>query len=598
MSGRVRPRGGVKQQQFRNWPEISMSERLGNELPLASAPPSSDDLPMPNVAGFLRRLAKEIPDRRAVVAPSGRDRAGHATYNLLTFKQLENESDRCAAGLYQIGIGKGTKCLLMVRPGTDFFVLMFALFKLGALPILIDPGMKKKWLLSCIAEVEAEAMIGVPLAHLFRCLVRRPFRSVRLHVTAGRRWFWGGETLGSICAHEPRGLPPPDIRPDDPAAILFTSGSTGAPKGVVYRHRMFVEQVHALQSHYRFRTNEIDLSTFLPFALFSVALGMTVVLPELDFARPASVNPQTIVEAIVNHATTSSFGSPALWDRLGRYCAAKGIVLPTLKRVIMTGAPVTPRIVEKLRLALAPDAVIHIPYGATEALPVASITDAEILGDTAAQSRRGAGTCVGLPLPAMDVRVVVSTDAPIPIWDPSIVVPSGEIGEIVVRGPVVTHEYFRRDRDTQLAKIADGGSIWHRMGDLGYFDLRGRIWFCGRKSDRVVTAAGTLYSDCCEAVFNEHPAVRRSALVGVGVAPSQHSVIVVELEPEAAPKVRVDSHQLIKELRRIAQSYDHTKDIQHFLVHPRFPVDARHNVKINRHTLAHWASEQLKCGQL
>jgi len=257
--------------------------------------------------------------------------------------------------------------------------------------------------------------------------------------------------------------------------------------------------------------------------------------------------------------------------------------------VLMAGAPVSGELIDRVRRILSPGAVIHTPYGATESLPVASITGAEILAETWPQTRLGAGTCVGRPLPGNTVKIIRTSDVPIPEWAEVVELPAGQIGEIVVNGPVVTEGYEQNERENALAKIADGSAIWHRMGDLGYLDAQGRLWFCGRRAHRVSTARGDLYTIPCEAIFNEHPAVYRSALVGVK-RPGESCptpVLLVELNR------KVDKINLVAELQQLALANQLTESIHDFLVHPAFPVDIRHNAKIFREKLAIWAVDKL-----
>ncbi|MFQ3593344.1 MAG: peptide synthase, partial [Gemmataceae bacterium] len=204
----------------------------------------------------------------------------------------------------------------------------------------------------------------------------------------------------------------------------------------------------------------------------------------------------------------------------------------------------------------------------------------------------GKGVCVGLPVPGVDIRIIRITDEPLPSWDDALCLPGGSVGEIVVRGPIVTARYFRRDQATALHKIRDGDTFWHRMGDVGYLDERGRLWFCGRKSHRVETAAGTLHTIPCEGVFNTHPAVYRTALVGVPQPKgTKVPVLCIELEPKAAAEV--DRELVVRQLHEIGAQYEHTRDIRLFLFHPGFPVDVRHNSKIFREKLAVWAAQKL-----
>ena len=247
----------------------------------------------------------------------------------------------------------------------------------------------------------------------------------------------------------------------------------------------------------------------------------------LDPTRPARANPQRIIEAIVNQGITNMFASPALLDRVGSYGRSQGIRLPSLKRVISAGAPVQARIIELFTPLLPEGADIHTPYGATEAVPIASIRGAEILSETRPLTDNGYGICVGRPINAIPIRIIAVSDEPIRRWKDELLVPQGEIGEIVVKGALVSPGYFENPLADSLAKIPDSGGFWHRMGDLAWMDKKGRIWFCGRKSHRVITSAGTLYTIPCESIFNTHPLVHRSALIGIG--PSNYQLPVILL---------------------------------------------------------------------
>ena len=486
-----------------------------------------------NIAAHLPEAARARPYAPAVICPAGRDRAQRARQTHWTFRQLDRESDLLARGLEAHGIGRGVRTVLMVPPSLEFFALTFALFKAGTVPVLIDPGMGVKNLGRCLDEAAPSAFIGNTKARLARRLLGWGGKTIRTVVAASYGPAFGGmltlDTLRYAARQTSRsGEPYPIARvePDETAAILFTSGSTGAPKGAVYTHAIFAAQVATLRDLYAIEPGEVDLCTFPLFALFAPALGMTAIVPEMDATRPGQVDPNKIFEAIDAFGVTNMFGSPALLRRVADHGAAIGVKLPTLRRVISAGAPVPARVLETFATLLAPGVPIYTPYGATEALPVASIDSGEILGSTRHETDRGAGVCVGRPVAGMRVEIIRISDDPIPAWSDDLVVPDGTIGEIVVQGPVVTREYFRRPEANALAKIDDPGEpgqtqgqtgrFRHRMGDLGYRDAQGRIWFCGRKAHRVVTAGGTLYTIPCEAVFNTHPEVARSALVGVG----------------------------------------------------------------------------------
>jgi olefin beta-lactone synthetase len=547
-----------------------------------------------NVAKHLKALAAAEPYRLAVVCPRGRDSAGRVEYAHLTFRQLDDDSDHVAHGLESVGIGRGTRTVLMVPPSLDFFALTFALFKVGAVPVLIDPGMGIRNLGRCLAEAQPEAFIGTFKAHLARHLFGWARKSLRVTVTTARRFRLADHSLARLrrlgSRHGAHAIAP--TLAAETAAILFTSGSTGVAKGVVYTHGIFAAQVEILRKLYRIEAGEIDLATFPLFALFGPALGMTAIVPDMDPTRPGSVDPSKIIEAIDDWGVTNLFGSPALIDRIGRYGAEHGVRIPSLRRVISAGAPVSARVIERFTSMLEPRVEVFTPYGATEALPVASIGSSTILNETRQQTDRGAGVCVGAPVQGIDVRIIPITDESIVEWDDGMVLPPGAIGEIVVRGSVVTQAYFNRPHADSLAKVRDSqtGRFWHRMGDVGYLDDRGRLWFCGRKSQRVVTPGGTLFTIPCEAVFNTHPDVARSALVGVRREEVTYPVVCVQL---GSSRPRRPFAAIMAELAAMAQEHRHTRSIQTFLRHPAFPVDIRHNAKIFREKLAVWATRQL-----
>lgn len=544
-----------------------------------------------NIASLLSDVARLQPYKRAVVFPVGRDAYHRVAYSHLTFRQLDKESDCLAHGLNQAGIGHGTRTILMVKPSLEFFVLIFALFKTGAVPVVVDPGMGVQRMMQCLQESRPEAFIGIPLAHVMRVLYPRFFRSVKVLITVGRRWLWGGHTLRSLRCLPWTPFPMARTTAGEMAAILFTTGSTGPAKGAVYTHGNFGAQIETIRSHFDIEPDEIDLPTFPLFALFDPALGMTAIIPDMDPTRPAQANPDYLVEAIVNQGVTNMFASPALLKRLGAYGHAKGIKLPSLRRVVSAGAPVSPAIIEQFASLLRPEAQVHTPYGATEAVPVTSIASDEILAETRTLTDRGFGVCVGRALGRLEVGIIRIDDGPISRWSEDLRVPDMEIGEIVVKGPLVTRQYFEHPEADALGKIFQNQDVWHRLGDLGWRDNQGRIWFCGRKSQRVITPDRTLFTIPCEAIFNTHPAVSRSALVGIGPSEAQTPVICIEREPEHR---QLNPETLRNELLELAAGNIITHQIEHILFHDNFPVDIRHNAKIFREKLAVWAAGKLK----
>jgi olefin beta-lactone synthetase len=550
-----------------------------------------------NIADALTRMAERIPNAIAIHVPKRERlrRREEQHYTEHSYAALDGDSSRIARGLLALGFEPQSRAALMVKPSYELFAVTFALFKAGIVPVLIDPGIGITALGTCLAEASPSAFIGIPQAHAARVVLGWARQSVRraVVISAGRTLLPGGVTLDDIRRagekHTSKSLPLGHA--DNVAAILFTSGSTGIPKGAVYTHGTFTAQVDMIRTTYAIAPGEIDLPTFPLFGLFDPALGMTTVLPDMDFTRPARVDPRTIIEPIVRFGITNMFGSPALLNRIGRHGKEHGSRLPTLRRVISAGAPVPANVLATFGAMLEGDAEIVTPYGATEALPVATIGSREVLADTRAKTDVGAGVCVGRPIPGVRLEIIAIRDDAIATWSDGLRVPRGEIGELVVAGANVTRAYFGRAEATRLAKIEDGeGGVLHRMGDVGYLDDQGRLWFCGRKAHRVVTRDGTLFTDPCEAVFTMHPDVYRAALVGVTRNGQMKPVMCIELEETAR---RRDTGAVAKELLTLGARLPMTAPITTFLFHKSFPVDTRHNAKIFREKLAVWANGEL-----
>ena len=546
-----------------------------------------------NVASALNWQAQRQPGVTAIYYPKS-GALKKSRYESCTYQELNELSETYARGLLEYGIGPGTRTALMLTPGLDFFAMFFALFKAGAVPVLIDPGIGMKPLKQCLAEAAPTAFIGVTKAHFARKILGWAKESCELMVSAGPTFGLGGinlkkiRELGDLSSQEV--LHP--VKPDDMAAILFTSGSTGVPKGVVYRHRHFNAQVQMLRDAFDIQPGEVSLPTFPPFALFDPALGMTTVVPIMDPTRPAEADPEKLVEVINQFKVTNIFGSPALLNTLSRYCVDNKIRLESVTRVISAGAAVPVRTIRRMQDSLYRDAEIHTPYGATECLPVSSISATELDDDMVDRIESGEGVCVGKPVQPNKVRVIKISDMAFNDISETTEMPFGMPGEIVVSGPSCTDSYWKRDTDTEMSKFTDeNGETWHRMGDVGIMDGTGRLWFCGRVAQRVDTGQEVLFADQCEAIFNQHPDLLRSAVVGVGARGRQTPVLCIEVIGKLSP---VDTERVHFDLLQLAQAHSITKSIRTVLFHPGFPVDIRHNSKIGREELAEWAATQMQ----
>jgi acyl-CoA synthetase (AMP-forming)/AMP-acid ligase II len=536
-----------------------------------------------NIACRIAEQSKIIPDKKSVVF-SHRQSDGTYDYPFYTFKEFEERSNQFANKFKKAGISPGTRTLLFVKPCLDFSVITFALFKIGAVPILIDPGMGMKNLLASIKQVKPEAMVSMGIVHWIRRFKRSPFSNVKIKFSLNPVGF-RTHYLYKDLDHESKFFDIYAVNDSDPSAILFTSGGTGIPKGVLYTHGILNAQTDALQQMFSLDETQKDLPGFPLFALFTLAMGMTSVVPDMDPTKPSKCDPEKLIKNIQDNSITFVAGSPSIWEKVGKYCLAHKIKLPSVKHVVMFGAPVRSEIHEMYQEILT-HGDTYTPYGATESLPVCLISGKEILGTKAQQTRQGAGTCVGKAAPGIEIKIIKASDIPV---SGLIEIPRMQIGEIVVSGKQVTQGYFEMDSEDKKAKIYQDGKLWHRMGDLGYLDSDDNLWFLGRKTHRVVVNDQITFMPIrTEAIFNQHPAIRRSAL------------IQIYKDGQVTPALAIERHDcetnltlgFRSELNALAQSSTYTNMISDFVLHPSFPVDVRHNIKIDRTKLSLWAQKK------
>ncbi len=532
-------------------------------------------------------------NQSAVITPHRKRWSTAYHYEHVTFAELGADIDRISSGLQALGMEPGDRIALLVPFSRDFLTLVFAILRTGAAVVLVDPGLGLGRMLDCLAQVEPDGFVGVAAAHAVRWWHRKRFPKARMQVVVGRGW--PGTTLHAMRTRPNPAFRPVALRSEDPAAIIFTSGSTGPAKGVLFTHANFESQIRQVQAQYDFRPGALNLACFPLFALFNANMGVTTVLADMLVTRPAQAVPRRLVRMIRDLRISHSFASPAVWNRIGRYCEAENITLPSLSSIHAAGAPVATHILRRMRHVMPKSSQMFTPYGATEALPVASISADEVLDETAARSADGAGTCVGRRFPEIQWKIIGISDGPIAQMNAACQLPAGAIGELIVRGPQVTPAYVSCADANRLHKIRDGDVLWHRMGDVGYLDEDERFWFCGRKAHRVVTPQETLYTIPCEAILNQHPQIYRTALVGLGEYGQQVPVLVCEPWPECWPTARARKVRLLSELARRAASHPRTAMIpgDRILLCRTMPVDARHNAKILRETLGPWVRAML-----
>lgn len=527
-----------------------------------------------NITYHLKSKAETSPNDNALLLPN----SDCTDFRKISFKQLDRYSDAFGQHLENSGAIRGNTALVMVRPGLELIGIAFALLKKGIVPVLMDPGMGLRPFLQCIERTKPDYLIGITPAIILSKLLPKSFRSIKKN-------FWVKEgTLQRTLSQLPN--PSPDIfaaRKDDLAAILFTSGSTGPAKGVCYSYGIFSAQIERVRNQFGIEEGEVDLPMLPIFALFNPALGMTTVVPKMNPAKPAKANPKWIINCIKAAHVTNSFGSPVLWNKINQYAGDNNIVFPELKRVLIAGAAVPHKLVSSLKQKM-PNGVIYTPYGATECLPVCGISDQEILSRNPSE---GTGTLLGKPVDGIEIKIIQPHEGIISSIQDIIEVKENNVGEIIIKGDIVTKEYYKLPEQTQSSKILDNGELWHRIGDLGYRDEEGFLWFAGRKVERIITGENEIYyTDFVEKRVNQLDGIYRSALIPLTVNSKLLPAIAVELYDTKALK---KPHRILEWDKKILahlKSDPITARIEHIFYWKQFPVDVRHNAKIHRRAMS------------
>jgi acyl-CoA synthetase (AMP-forming)/AMP-acid ligase II len=537
-----------------------------------------------NIVSHFEFAVESHPTKPAFIFFSVHDKE----WKTVTFQQLADSTQRFASGLLALRSNSGQACgvtlgmtaALMTPPSADFFALAFALLKLGVVPIILDPAIGLKKVGECLEESKPDIFIGNMLTHSLRILFGWGKNSVRHNLTVES--VKGKKSKVEALTTDHSSL---ITASSSPAAIIYTSGSTGLPKGAVYTHANLSAQLDILVETFNISPDEVDLPAFPLYALIDALIGVTSVIPDITFPVPGKTNPEKVLNAIQKFNVTNIFASPVLLDILVKYKQqAVGLQkLQSLKRVITAGAPATIQLQEDFRKLLNDETDLFGIYGATEALPIAKVESREIL-EVRNKSAKGAGVCLGKPVNGVKVRIIEISDSAIAQWQDSLEVLPNVVGEITVQGAAVTESYIAREDANMQSKIQDGDEVIHRMGDVGYFDEQGRLWYCGRKSHRVITNDDVLFTEQIEGIFNVHPSVYRTALVGV----DQEPVLWVELSNSC------DNEKIKLDLMDLAKDHPQASKIKTFLFMKKFPTDVRHNSKIIREQLTLLAEKRLR----
>ena len=526
----------------------------------------------------------------------------------LSWRELEQRIAALAAGLQEAGVGPRSRVSLMVPPGVDLTVVLYACLRLGAVVVVADAGLGTRGLSRAVKGATPDFLIGIDKALAAAAVLGWPGRRISVRdLPAARRRLLAVETSltalarrGELLAGTAPPLQAPD--PDAPAAVLFTSGSTGPAKGVLYTHRRLAAMRDTVAATLGIRPGARLVAGFAPFALLGPALGAVSVTPAMDVTAPRTLTARALADAAAAIDASVVFASPAALRNVlatrGGLGRAGHEALGRVELLLSAGAPVPEPLLAEVQ-RLLPRASLHTPYGMTEALPATDVSLEQIReaeADAAAGTVTGAGNgvCVGRPVHGARVAVVpLAADGTAPgtgsVTDAVTV--AGVTGEILVSAPHVKEAYDRLWL-TQRESARTAG--WHRTGDVGHFDAAGRLWVEGRLA-HVVTAPGTVVTPVgAEQAIERLDDVGLAAIVGVGPSGTQAVVAVVETVPPAR-RAGPAAPQLAGRVRQAARQAG--VSVSAVLVVPAQPTDIRHNAKIDRTRLARWASAVLAGGR-
>jgi len=540
-------------------------------------------------------LESRAADPEVAGSPAVVEMRPDASSRAVSWELLDRRTRELAAGFVARGMLAGQRVSLLVPPGADLTATLYAVLRIGAVAVVADAGLGIGGLTRAVTGSGVDWVIGVPKALLAARVLRWPGQRIAVAdlvdvAASGAHRLAAGFAL------------PPEPSPDAQGAVLFTSGSTGPAKGVVYTHGQLTQLAQAMGRVIRIGPGQPLVSAFAPFALFGPALGATCVVPAMDVTRPATLTAAALADAVEAAQATSVFLSPAavvnVLATAGALRSAQRAALGRVETLLSAGAPVPTPLLRQVR-DLMPLADPRTPYGATEVLPATDVGLADIL-----EAGAGEGICVGRPIEGVTVAVApLDADGHAGV---DLVTTPGLVGEVVVGGEHVKDHYDQlwstqaasvdvRPSPTLLGTVRAGR--WHRTGDVGHLDALGRVWIEGRLAHVVVTADEVVTPVGIEQRAETVPGIARAAFVGIGPRAARQFVIVAEGADQAVVRRTTVADPVLSQTVREATG----RNLVAVLLVPALPTDVRHNSKIDRARVTEWAERVLageKAGKL
>lgn len=516
-----------------------------------------------NLAALLHAQAEARPDHPALLDPRQPP---------ITFAALQRAVAQGAILLREAGLRPGDRVLVYQPISAELYVALGALFQAGLTVVFIDPGMDRAQLERAASVLAPAGFLATPRAHLLR-LLSPGVRRIPIRFTTGAWPLPGAQRWSKYSRLPATSAEPMTCDDETPALITVTSGSTGTPKFATRTHGFLRRQHEAIDASLAMAADSVVATTLPIFILSFLASGITTLLPDADLRRPGQVNVAPLLAQMEQSGVNSIAASPALLDQITRFCNERQLTLPHIRHVYCGGAPVFVDLIDQVT-ATMPNAAFHAVYGATEAEPIATLDHTAISAADRQRMASGGGLLVGERVSSLDVRVIPDhwghqhgPYAPQAWADLSL---QGEVGEIVVAGPHVLTSVGPGE-DASLSKIAVADKLWHRTGDAGYWDERGRLWLLGRCVARIDSTQpdgtrSTLYPFAVESAAHTFPAIKHAALI------EQHGrrILALELYTPQDERWLATLHAT---LAWVALDEIRILDV--------IPVDKRHNAKIN-----------------
>ncbi|MEC7425554.1 MAG: AMP-binding protein [Candidatus Thermoplasmatota archaeon] len=520
----------------------------------------------------------------------------------ISFRELDQKSDRAARYLSNRGFKDGLVTLVLARPSTEFVVLMYAMLKTGAVPLLL-PSIKirkrsgRAQLRKILNRARPEGVIGSGALLAIRRILRLGPRKLRTINVRNLKKFYSNSNNGSGFTSK-KEIDWTDV----PAFVRYTTGSTGPPKGVIYSHGMLHSLLRTLESE-GITSDDV----------FFGRSGTLIIHPLIGIssvsimAKPRHIRGQEIVETVSTWGATAAFLSPPSAIHLANYLESHAeshnqspAMLESLTRIYVGGETISAGFVSTIESHLSeersPRGGFRLVYGATEGFPLCQAHASTII-ETHPKTESGMGFCLGEPVEGIMIRILSFEDYN-EQFDPSIASEvsgygPGSIGEISAMGPAVYSSLIGQDEiefggPKTTAHDSLDGTNWHRTGDLGYLDQHGRVWIVGRKAHRVKSKNGyTLYTKQIEEIFNHSLGIRTALVEG----PDNHWPVIL-VEKDNAPWNEMKK-RLKEEAKRACGLLGYDGELTFLQYGGVFPVDSGHEAKIEREKLSNWAKHRL-----